>query len=233
VWCDPLTYTALQEHAPDFFDHYTALFTFLDAAPLPQPIETIFMRAEPAEVTRAVQRQVAASQAAVTFYEDQVERLREPTPERARALLGLAGSLWELRDVNVTPRLGRAEGLAREALSLLSPESEKMEWARGQNILGKLLIDLPTGDRAKNLRQAIACFEAALRVYSEADFPQEWQRRRTTWGLPTATYRVVTEARICAKPSPAIKRHCACAPKLTSRRSGQRRRTTWGMLISD
>lgn len=32
--------------------------------------------------------------------------------------------------------------------------------------------NLPTGDRAANLAKAISCYEAALRVYTEADFPQ-------------------------------------------------------------
>src|SRR5262249_60474999 len=31
---------------------------------------------------------------------------------------------------------------------------------------------LPTGDRGDNLQPAIACYEAALRVRTEADFPQ-------------------------------------------------------------
>jgi tetratricopeptide (TPR) repeat protein len=50
--------------------------------------------------------------------------------------------------------------------------------------------DLPTGDRGENLRRAIACFEAALRVYSEADFPQDWAMTQNNLGnaylyLPT------------------------------------------------
>jgi tetratricopeptide (TPR) repeat protein len=40
--------------------------------------------------------------------------------------------------------------------------------------LGVAYTDLPTGDREENLRRAIACYEAALRVYTETAFPLEW-----------------------------------------------------------
>ena len=46
-----------------------------------------------------------------------------------------------------------------------------IDWAMTQNNLGAAYADLPTGDRGKSLRRAIACYEAALRVYTEADFP--------------------------------------------------------------
>jgi tetratricopeptide (TPR) repeat protein len=174
LWCDPLTYTALQEHAPDFFDYFTALFTFLDAAPVRTPAGTVFEVPPEDEPTLTVQRQGISSRAAVAFYEDQVEQRPESTPERARALLGLAQALRSLRGPDFIPRLTRAEAAVREALTLLSPRNEGAEWARGQVILGNVLFDLPVGDRGENLRRAIACYEAALRVYTEADFPQDW-----------------------------------------------------------
>jgi hypothetical protein len=42
-----------------------------------------------------------------------------------------------------------------------------------QNTLGLLYADVPDGDRAENLKSAKACFEAALRVYTENGFPNE------------------------------------------------------------
>jgi hypothetical protein len=33
---------------------------------------------------------------------------------------------------------------------------------------------MPTGDRGENLRRAIEYYEAALRVYNEHEFPQDW-----------------------------------------------------------
>ena len=59
-----------------------------------------------------------------------------------------------------------------------------------QNNLGNAYSDLPTGDRGENLRRAIACYEAALRVYTEADFPSDWATTQNNLGnaysdLPT------------------------------------------------
>jgi hypothetical protein len=44
-----------------------------------------------------------------------------------------------------------------------------------QNNLGTAWWSLSTGDRESNLRQAIAYYEAALRVYTEQDFPREYE----------------------------------------------------------
>jgi tetratricopeptide (TPR) repeat protein len=46
------------------------------------------------------------------------------------------------------------------------------------------------GDRSENLERAIACFEAALRVRTERDFPHEWAMTQNNLGnayanLPT------------------------------------------------
>ena len=43
-----------------------------------------------------------------------------------------------------------------------------MQWAMTQNNLGIAYGDLPGGDREANLRQAIACYEAALQIFQEA-----------------------------------------------------------------
>jgi hypothetical protein len=42
--------------------------------------------------------------------------------------------------------------------------------------LGTARRDMLTGDRDASLRQAIACYEAALRVYTEGAFPGEHAR---------------------------------------------------------
>lgn len=42
-----------------------------------------------------------------------------------------------------------------------------------QNNLGAAYSSLPTGDRDNNLTKTIACYQAALRVRSERDYP-EW-----------------------------------------------------------
>ena len=45
---------------------------------------------------------------------------------------------------------------------------------KSRGLLGSVYAELPTGDRARNLRLAIAAFEAALRVWTENDFPFLW-----------------------------------------------------------
>ena len=44
-------------------------------------------------------------------------------------------------------------------------------------------MNLPTGDRGENLRRAIACYESALRVRTEADFPSDWAMTQNNLGL--------------------------------------------------
>jgi len=43
-------------------------------------------------------------------------------------------------------------------------------------------LDLPGGDREGNLRQAIACFEAALQVWTREEFPVEWAMTQNNLG---------------------------------------------------
>jgi tetratricopeptide (TPR) repeat protein len=59
-----------------------------------------------------------------------------------------------------------------------------------QHNLGNAYSDLPTGDRSENLRRAIACYENALRVYTETEFPYDWAMTQHNLGnayskLPT------------------------------------------------
>ena len=191
LWCDPFTHMALQEHAPDLFDCYAGLFTFLDTQPrIESPRWWELARPTQARDASAIERHVAGSRAALAFYEDKVRELTEPTPARARALLGLAEALWALAGADTAARLTRAEAAAREALALLSPETSAREWARAQHVLGAVLSDLLTGQRGENLLRAIACYEAALRVVTEADFPVEWALTQNNLGtvyrqLPT------------------------------------------------
>jgi tetratricopeptide (TPR) repeat protein len=62
-------------------------------------------------------------------------------------------------------------------------------WAGTQNNRGIVYSDLPAGDRGENLKKAIACYEAALRVYTERDFPADWATTQNNlgaayWNLP-------------------------------------------------
>ena len=85
-----------------------------------------------------------------------------------------------------------AELLARNQQSLSAAEKLKDDLviAACQNNLGIAYRNLPTGDRGENLKKAIACYEAALRVYTESDFPVDWAMTQNNLGnayqnLPT------------------------------------------------
>jgi hypothetical protein len=66
-----------------------------------------------------------------------------------------------------------------------------------QNNLGNAYLYLPTGDRGENLRRAIACFEAALRVRTEVDFPQDWATTQFNLGLALREVNEPVAAREC------------------------------------
>jgi hypothetical protein len=53
-------------------------------------------------------------------------------------------------------------------LQVRTREAFPLDWAQTQNNLGNAYWSLPTGDRAANLQQAIACYQAALQIFSLA-----------------------------------------------------------------
>jgi predicted ATPase/class 3 adenylate cyclase len=77
-----------------------------------------------------------------------------------------------------------AEGLARDEQGLRAAQAlGDAELIAGcQNNLGIAYRNVPTGDRAANLRKAIQCYEAALRVYTERDFPLDWAMTQNNLG---------------------------------------------------
>ncbi len=71
-----------------------------------------------------------------------------------------------------------------------------MTWktAAASNSIAEEFAAASLGSRNQNLQQAIACYEAALRVYTEADFPQDWAMTQNNLGkaysdLPTGDRR--------------------------------------------
>ena len=194
VWCVPFAYTALLEHAPDFFDHYTGLFRFMD--PLPTPIPARLLEALPLEITSSRTRRTprTASRSSLSFYEREVASHQAQTPQRARALLGLAEALNALEESGESSARFReaelrtfsknggsaweapkeAKALVEEALGLLSPERDSHVWARGQSLLGNILAHQIHEGRKPDLNEARRCYEAALTVYTEQEHPYEW-----------------------------------------------------------
>jgi len=92
--------------------------------------------------------------------------------------------------LNQTCRFTEDVRLNEARLRRLSLESDPDAWARTQNNLGSAYCSLPTGDRSENVAKAMACFEAALHVWTEREGPAEWATTQNNlgnayWSLPT------------------------------------------------
>ena len=196
VWCDEWAYQTLREYAPDFFDHFTGLFSFQNAvADVGVPTARSGNFDVSAEQPDSLELRHEQVRATLKFYESEVAAHKEPTPERARMLLGLAEALWNLSLNSPDSTLQRAQKIVVEALGILSPQSHPYEWAQGQSLLGRILADLPCDDtnyRVQNLEKAIDCLKAALKVYCREEYPYQWAMTqyniaRTISDLPRKT----------------------------------------------
>jgi tetratricopeptide (TPR) repeat protein len=85
----------------------------------------------------------------------------------------------------VPPRMQEHFGLLRwwEPMGLLDSPLSSADAARACNSLGVELWNASLGDRTANLRRAIDCYAAALRVYNEQDFPRDWAMTQNNLGL--------------------------------------------------
>ncbi len=174
IWCETWSFRAIREQAPDFFDHFTGLFHFHSisrrAVDENRPMRNISVKA-----SELSDRSANGSSVMVLFYEAMLIHYPKESPERVRALLGLAESLHNLNDSGLASRLVRAEGLIREAITILGDgKSKPFIWARAQNTLGCILKDRPNGDLIENRRNAIVCFEEALKYYRASTNPAEY-----------------------------------------------------------
>jgi tetratricopeptide (TPR) repeat protein len=70
--------------------------------------------------------------------------------------------------------LDRAFDYAERARNIARKERMEEAEAHANVLMGNAYQALSTGNRADNLARAITCYEAALPVYTEADFPREW-----------------------------------------------------------
>jgi len=70
------------------------------------------------------------------------------------------------------------------------PPPDSAEWAALVGTVAIRYCELPTGSRAASLHKAIACYQGALRVYTEDAFPTDWATTQNNLGaayseLPT------------------------------------------------
>jgi len=131
-----------------------------------------------------------------------IEWARERDGDLLRRLVG-AFNLF----LSQTYQYRKMASLNEEVLSKLTERDFPVQWATTQNNLGNAYSDLPTGDRAENLKKAIACYEAALRVYTERDFPVQWATTNFNMALayslliPLGTSNARQRAIVCLKYS--------------------------------
>ena len=76
--------------------------------------------------------------------------------------------------------------LAEQAAQAAEASGDPKLVAGTQNNLGIAYADLPSGDRGANLARAIECYEAALRVRTERDFPLDWAMTQNNLGAAYA-----------------------------------------------
>ncbi len=200
VWCDPLAYSALREHAPDFFDHYTALFTFIDAAPSePSVLNQLFSGDSTLNARLKNLSQVLplpASPETKRFYEEQVARFTHPTIDRVRALLGLASAIFGLPETQASHEETPITALLREALQLSKDLGLRIEVARSQAMLSGALNRERRKDRidsAERNQEILWLIQQSLAIFEEAQYPVE--RAASEWALGHFLSEVgVTEA---------------------------------------
>jgi predicted ATPase len=87
-----------------------------------------------------------------------------------------------------TARVNEALDVAQSALIAARSLNDSHQIALCQNNLGIAYSNLPTGDRWKNLEHAIGCFEAALRVHTEHEVPDDWARIQVNLGNACAQF---------------------------------------------
>lgn len=154
IWTDSATVTALQRHAPDFFDHFAGIVRFPPSAAFEGEATAVHARVL-RETETAVGRR-GPKLGGIRFYEELLETSPEGSPQHRRALLGLAEALLDL------PRLDALQSAesALEALDqALAADPEPEERARALHLRGTAL------DLLGRVEDALAAIVEASEVY--------------------------------------------------------------------
>ena len=143
--------------------------------------------------TRIPARHEADEFAAIAWYHDYVRNPQQALSawnekaKKARANLNMASHLALLNWWAPTEIEQRASKTPAEAYTLFC--------------LGAELSEATLGNRTSNLRRATACFEAALRVFTEKGFPVGWAMTQHNLGnayadLPRGTIKTAPRDRL-------------------------------------
>ncbi|MBM2810771.1 MAG: hypothetical protein HW416_1530, partial [Chloroflexi bacterium] len=85
--------------------------------------------------------------------------------------------------LSVSARFAEDIEWSRYGLAAAEALADPTAIADCQNNLGAAYRNLPSGDRGENVRRAIACHEAALRVCTESEFPVQWATTQNNLGV--------------------------------------------------
>ncbi len=95
------------------------------------------------------------------------EHSSEPSPV-------LDGLLLQLESLKQSNNIAAYISSLQQILQLLSLQDDPSTWAALQFALGNALHQHAEGDRKSELMQAIACYDAALTVYTREQAPANW-----------------------------------------------------------
>jgi len=80
------------------------------------------------------------------------------------------------------PKLNEAIAAYEIAAEKARAVDNEQSYAAIQDNMGIAYSLLPTGDREENLRNAVSCYQNALQIYSENDFPQDYAMTQNNLG---------------------------------------------------
>lgn len=208
LWLPEHALGLIARGAPDFWSWRSGIFDF--------ELPVAARRLELAEIRRSAEsgpivprEQVPESIARLLALWQDITAAGPVAPRERDTALGIAQQLLSLYQ-----RLGDfslAEHWRDQALELLGeltgdPQRTPVRRAGWQFDAGVLWNGRPLGNAAENQLHAIQCHEAALQVYTEADFPQQWAR--TQYNL-ASTFCALAEA--CNEPTAGEQARAALA----------------------
>lgn len=122
-----------------------------------------------------------------------IKIVQKMPPEQQEIFLSLARSsstdqdfeaellemIHEINRLSAMSEMKRLDLLCRFLLTIMGPVMPRELWAKIKGNLGVALLNMPVGNRAEQLEEAIDCFQEALSVLSKEKYPQLWVQTQT------------------------------------------------------
>jgi len=108
------------------------------------------------------------------------ERALALRPDDVQARINVALTYSQARFGNTAENQQHAMEILQDTLKLVPASS--YEWAMIQGNIGNIFSNMPIGDQASNLEQAIEAYEASLTVFTRKAYPLDWAKNQTNLG---------------------------------------------------